>query len=307
MQMDNKQSISIIIPTHNEEKDISLTLKSLMELDYLVKQIIVVDDSTDHTPEIVETFSVYGVELLKGDSREGRCGARNLGILEADGEIVVILNADVLLPKNFLSRIAKHYLEGADYVLVESTVANPECVFARFIDAEHRFEWGTSDQIDWTEGFSCRRAAIIDVGLFPVGYSIPISAGEDGFVGSKLRAAGYKKIIDRSIVVRHIAPCSFSEFWQQQIGRGKGLLQVRVLFNKLPLGQAYLRVLAKTAWTGLRLILIFPLLFTAWNLFRLSSLGWRNFVLFLFIAIVQTLAQLIGEWISLVEISKRKK
>ncbi len=34
--------------------------------------------------------------------KRGRCEARNIGIQEADGEILIILNADVHLPKNLL-------------------------------------------------------------------------------------------------------------------------------------------------------------------------------------------------------------
>lgn len=49
----------IIIPAHNEEKFISLTLQSLVEQTVLPTKIVVVNDnSTDKTEEIVTSFAL---------------------------------------------------------------------------------------------------------------------------------------------------------------------------------------------------------------------------------------------------------
>ena len=79
---------SIIIPTYNEAADIAATLEALLGLDYGDKEIIVVDDSTDRTPEIVRRYVDRGVRLIHPGGG-GRCEARNLGIREAAGEVVV--------------------------------------------------------------------------------------------------------------------------------------------------------------------------------------------------------------------------
>ena len=96
---------SIIIPTYNEAGDIVATLEALLGLDYGDKEIIVVDDSTDQTPEIVRRYVDRGVRLIHPGGG-GRCEARNIGIREAAGEVVVVLNADVRLPADFLQRVA---------------------------------------------------------------------------------------------------------------------------------------------------------------------------------------------------------
>ena len=56
----------IIIPTYNEEKFISLTLQSLVEQTVLPSKIVVVNDnSTDKTPEIISEFaSVYPFHII---------------------------------------------------------------------------------------------------------------------------------------------------------------------------------------------------------------------------------------------------
>ena len=123
---------SIIIPTYNEEHDITETLEALLKLDYPDKEIIVVDDSTDRTPDIVRGYTDHGVRLIHPGGG-GRCEARNLGIREAAGEILVILNADVHPRPDFLRRLVPHYEQGADYVLVLGKVSNLDNLFARYI------------------------------------------------------------------------------------------------------------------------------------------------------------------------------
>ncbi len=54
-----------------------------------------------------------------------------MGILEARGEIVAVLNADVRPAPDFLARIVPHYERGADFLLVQSEVSNQDDLFAR--------------------------------------------------------------------------------------------------------------------------------------------------------------------------------
>src|SRR3989344_4934823 len=120
---------SIIIPSYNEGDDIRLSIESALNQDYLEREILVIDDSHDNTPSIIQEYERMGVRLIKG-KQNGCCGARNFGIETAIGDIVVLLNADVVLPKDFLNRLAAHYHSGADYVLVESLTFNTDRFFA---------------------------------------------------------------------------------------------------------------------------------------------------------------------------------
>ncbi|HYF98354.1 MAG TPA: glycosyltransferase family 2 protein, partial [Coxiellaceae bacterium] len=186
---------SIIIPTYNEEKDIAATLDTLVMLQWPDYEILVVDDSNDRTPDIVKTYADRKVQLLRPVKREGRCGARNLGIQKASGDIIVILNADVHLSADFLNRIAPYYADNYDYVLVRSVVENMKDLFARYVECQGIVDHYQSDPewMEWTEGFSCRREVAIRAGLFPTGFPVPICAGEDGFFGENLRKIGARK------------------------------------------------------------------------------------------------------------------
>ncbi|MEK7568282.1 MAG: glycosyltransferase family 2 protein, partial [Patescibacteria group bacterium] len=58
--MSNNSKFSIIIPSYNEGDDIRLSIDSAIKQDYQNKEIIVVDDSSDNTPEIIKEYADKG-------------------------------------------------------------------------------------------------------------------------------------------------------------------------------------------------------------------------------------------------------
>ena len=113
--------------------------------------------------------------------------------------MVVILNADVLLPADFLRRLTYHYENGADYVLVDASVANRQFLFPRYVHCVSEIFYSRAvdcnfANMDWTEGFSCRRETALKAGLFPTGFPVPIGAGEDGFLAGACAGSGLKKL-----------------------------------------------------------------------------------------------------------------
>ncbi len=297
---------SIVVPTYNEENDIAATLDSLVAMQWSDFEIIVVDDSTDRTPDIVRSFENRGVRLIRPTKREGRCGARNLGILNSSGEVVVILNADVHLPMDFLRRIAKHYEQGVDYVLVRSVVENLDYFFARYVESVglHDFYGENPRPMEWTEGFSCRRQLAIDAGLFPTGYAVPLCAGEDVVFGDNLRKLGARKHIDLSIVCSHIAPASFSEYWYIRKGRGQGSPQVRRFLQ----GWSFWRIATRATLRTLRAAIIttslFPMLWINYRYAKKSPRGLQDLLPFCWAWLVEQAAFSVGEWKSLFQIRK---
>lgn len=299
---------SIVVPTYNEENDIAGTLDALVALDYPDREIIVVDDSTDETPEIVRRYVNKDMRLVRPARREGRCGARNIGVIEAQGEVVVILNADVRPRVDFLRRLAPYYEQGYDYVLVNSKIANTEDLYARYVNAmSAAVQSGDPSWMEWTEGFSCRRELAIRAGLFPTGFAVPICAGEDGFFGANLKNLGAKKKIDFTITVDHIAPASFSEYWQIRKGRGQGSPQIRRFLQKWPIGMivawALLRVAKTLAYVGLAA----PAIYVSWRATQHSEKGVRDLVPFLWAWLIEQIAFHAGEWESIFEIRRAEK
>src|SRR5688572_14703074 len=100
-------SVSIIIPTYNEEEDIARTMDAMAALSPHPLEVIVVDASRDRTPEIVRSYEgrIPGLRLIRQGSKPGVSAARNDGLHAATGNIVVILNGDVFPPPDFIDCI----------------------------------------------------------------------------------------------------------------------------------------------------------------------------------------------------------
>lgn len=110
----------IIIPTYNEEKFISLTLQSILEQTVLPSKVVVVNDnSTDKTPEIVTEFvQKYPFITLVNTTSETLhlpgskvINAFNKGLKTVDDnyDFIVKADADLIFPKNYFETIIRHF------------------------------------------------------------------------------------------------------------------------------------------------------------------------------------------------------
>ena len=299
-------SFSIIIPTYNEELDIRGTLEAVISLVWSRKEIIVVDDSTDRTPEIVSEYHAYGVKLIKPEKRNGRSEARNIGIHAATGDVLLILNADVLLPNDFLQSIAKFYSQGYHSVSVMNTISNQNQLYARFLEARRNLRisknvynrWAKElNGVFWTEGFSVRRDIALKTRLFPSGYEIPLEAGEDARFAEDLRRVGCRGYFAGEIIVPHIAPGTLREFWRIRVGRGAGMPQVRYFLDRWPSWKISVWRYAKVFQRLAKVVTIIPLIYSGYCLAKNMH---RNLVIetlrYVWVMIVEEAASTVGEY-----------
>lgn len=142
--------ISIIVPAFNEEVTITETIKSLLKLDYKSYEIIVVNDgSKDSTGEIVaknfdlhlvnrpirrqvpckNPVSIYeGVAgknvsiTLINKENGGKADSINMGINASKFPYFVCMDADSILEKDSLTKLAIPVLENQDVVAVGSMI-----------------------------------------------------------------------------------------------------------------------------------------------------------------------------------------
>ena len=102
---------SVIVPARDEEDNIETLIKSALEQNYPMDkyEIIVVDDqSTDHTLEIVNSFSssllkVMSLKVKRGSTVTGsKKKALTYGIAHCTGEWILTTDADCELPQDLL-------------------------------------------------------------------------------------------------------------------------------------------------------------------------------------------------------------
>lgn len=105
--------LTVIVPAYNEGRNIGGTLESILETDYLNKEILVVDDgSNDDTyyvaSKYLERLPVGRFSILRKPNG-GKATAINYGIRYAKGEIVAVIDADCRIERSSLKEIVKEF------------------------------------------------------------------------------------------------------------------------------------------------------------------------------------------------------
>ena len=110
----------IVIPAHNEEQFIALTLDSLISQTLLPKKVVIVNDnSTDKTAEIVLAYAKnhpFITLVEKKSSAIHLPGSKviqafNTGLesVDANYDVIMKADADLIFPLNYLETINKHF------------------------------------------------------------------------------------------------------------------------------------------------------------------------------------------------------
>ena len=97
-------TLTILIPTHNEEQRIGKTLEALnsfLRKSKIKAEILVVDDGSDRTASISRSF---GARVLHFPKRLGKGGGVHAGLKQAKGDIV-IYDADASTPPDEIPRL----------------------------------------------------------------------------------------------------------------------------------------------------------------------------------------------------------
>jgi glycosyltransferase involved in cell wall biosynthesis len=104
--------IAIIIPIYNQYEFLEAALSSAAGQDYAAKSIIVVDDGSDApaAEKIQQISNAYAATYIRQDNT-GPAGARHTGVVAADADYIVLLDADDMLQPGALTCFAKSLLK----------------------------------------------------------------------------------------------------------------------------------------------------------------------------------------------------
>lgn len=203
--------ISVVIPAFNEEENIARLLKSLRKQTFPKDQyeVIVVDNnSIDQTAEIAKKFSVKVVF----ESRQGITFARDSGARLAKYDIIACTDADCIVPKNFLTRIAETFRKNKDIAAYCGFVYFPDApLFVKFMVVALRTylhlscKFFSTIQFCSAANFSYRKDIFLRIG----GYDLTspllkngINAdGDEGALVDKIIQNKGKVIFDKNFIV----------------------------------------------------------------------------------------------------------
>ncbi|HBB67258.1 MAG: hypothetical protein A2X28_11370 [Elusimicrobia bacterium GWA2_56_46] len=108
---------SVIIPSFNEIKTLPEILKKIAELP-IDREVVVVDDgSTDGTREWLERAAAgkafpFVLKVIKHEANQGKGGALLTGFAAAEGDIVIIQDADLEYDPGYIPEIVRPIAEG---------------------------------------------------------------------------------------------------------------------------------------------------------------------------------------------------
>lgn len=120
--------ISIVIPTYNRAHLISRVLDNLLTQTCPNWQCIVVDDhSTDNSAAVIQQYVAKDSRFiyLLNNRRKGAQGARNTGVLAAQGDWICFFDSDDIMYPNYIERMQKEIEKGgADVIACYANARN---------------------------------------------------------------------------------------------------------------------------------------------------------------------------------------
>ena len=255
---DYHPSVSVIIPAYNEERVIADSVARVLASDYPGLQVIVADDgSKDATSAVVrERFARDPRVTLLTLANGGKAAALNRALLQAEGEVIIALDADTQFEPTTIARLARWFADpklGA--VAGDARVGNRVNLVTRWQAVEYitaqnleRRALAGFDAMTVVPGAvgAWRRAALDAVGGYPED-----TLAEDQDLTIAIQRAGWRVTYDPRAVAWTEAPESFKALAKQRYRWAFGTLQClwkhrRVLLTGKPAGLA--RIGLPQAW-----------------------------------------------------------
>jgi GT2 family glycosyltransferase len=209
-----RPELSVIIPAHNATRTLQACLTNLAQAacGLEVECILVDDGSIDDSAAI---GMECGARVLKTGRQIGPAGARNLGVKEAQADILLFIDADVCVHKDTLQRVLQSFREDpAPDALIGSyddAPAEPDFV-SLYKNLMHHFvhQTGRTEASTFWSGCGAIRKQIF---LEHSGFdeSFAQASIEDIELGYRLHMAGRRMMLDPHIQVKHLKRWSLLE------------------------------------------------------------------------------------------------
>ncbi|WP_317124738.1 glycosyltransferase [Faecalibacter macacae] len=150
-KISNLNKYSIVIPAHNEEEFIKITLDSLVNQTITPYQVVIVNDnSTDNTQIIIEEYAnkyewiTLFNRISKGEHQPGskviQAFLAGYEIIKKDYDFIVKLDADLDIPTNYFETILKHFNANPKYGMVGGFAyieKNGDWILENLTDKDH--------------------------------------------------------------------------------------------------------------------------------------------------------------------------
>lgn len=262
--IDPDRFVSVLIPAFNEARVIEQSVRRVLASRDVRLEVIVIDDgSTDGTSDTVrQHFADEPRVTLLALENGGKARALNQGLLRAQGEIVIALDADTQFEPQTIARLARWFVDPKmGGVAGNAKVGNRvnlvtrwqalEYVTAQNLERRALARLGAMTVVPGAVG-AWRLSALREMGGYP-----PDTLAEDQDLTIAIQRAGWKVHYDQYAVAWTEAPESFAALAKQRFRWAYGTLQC-LWKHRTILRTGYPRGLA---WVGLPQAMLFQILF----------------------------------------------
>jgi glycosyltransferase involved in cell wall biosynthesis len=199
--------LSVIVPARNARLHLPRCLDALARNTGASFEVIVVNDcSTDETEQIAKR---YGAKCLRTPSPIGPGGARNLGAIQASGEVLVFVDADVVLPPDVLLLIEEEFDRDPELAAVFGSYDTAPAwgdFLSQYKNLMHHYVHQKSNEHASTFWAGCgavRKAVFEEFGGFNA-EKYPKPSIEDIELGLRMSSSGRKIHLNPRIQVKHL-------------------------------------------------------------------------------------------------------
>ena len=199
--------VSVVVPAYNNVCELSRSLSALRNAAGADSELIVVDDGSSQ--DVSSTAAHWGARVLRLARNAGPAAARNYGARHARGQVLFFVDADVVVPNDAIRRIQTildcHEEIAAVFGSYDAAPAAPGLI-SQYRNLLHHFvhQNGKAEASTfWAGCGAVRRAAFERVGGFDE-QRFPRPSIEDIELGYRLRRAGYRILLDKSLQSMHL-------------------------------------------------------------------------------------------------------
>lgn len=198
----------MIVPVYNGEKFIARCLDALLANRYPLFEIIVVNDgSTDETEKICRAKRVVVVQSEQ--PRSGPGAARNFAASQANGNVLLFVDADVVVEHDAIAKVADRFERDPGLAALFGSYDNSpdeRNFLSQYKNLQHHFVHQTSNteaSTFWAGLGAIRTDVFFSLGGFDcIQFAVP--SIEDIELGARLRKAGHRILLDPTIQGKHL-------------------------------------------------------------------------------------------------------
>jgi GT2 family glycosyltransferase len=237
-----KPTLSIIVPVHQEGESLHHCLSGLSRACPQPDEVLIISDGAGAG---IETLAKeFGFRCCQNPSARGPAKARNMGALQARGDLLFFVDSDVTIPQDAVAQIQLAFANDPEISGVIGSyddapgaanfLSQYKNLFHHYVHQNSHEEASTF----WSGCGAIRRNVFLQLGGFDEGYRRPCI--EDIEFGYRIKKSGYRIRLLKTLQCKHLKRWGIlsllkSDFFDRALPWTELILRDRLLINDLNL------------------------------------------------------------------------